>query len=92
MWQTIEPAPKGEYKQRIITREDGKQITRDDFVSPQVLLVLDGKAYLTKALPCGRWNGLSEKDKPSHWMEVPEIPPNKTSATTSAETGQHHEI
>lgn len=74
MWQTIETAPKGKYKQRIMTNEGGKQITRDYFVAPQVLLALNGKAYLTRALPCGRWNGLSEKDTPSHWMEVPTIP------------------
>ena len=74
MWQTIETAPKGKFEERVVTREDGKQIKFSDFVAPQVLLVLDGKVYLTKALESGRWNGFSEKDKPSHWMAIPQLP------------------
>ena len=73
MWQTIDTAPKGKYEKRTVMR-DGKQVAFDEFFAPQVLLALDGKVYLTKALPSGRWNGMSEKDRPSHWMAIPEIP------------------
>jgi hypothetical protein len=73
MWKTIDTAPKGKYEKRIVKR-DGKEVSFDDFIAPRVLLALDGKAYLTKALPSGRWEGMSDKDRPSHWMDIPEIP------------------
>jgi hypothetical protein len=73
MWQTIDTAPKGKYEKRTVMRQD-KEVAYDEFVAPQLLLALDGKVYLTKALPSGRWNGFSEKDNPSHWMAIPEVP------------------
>ena len=73
MWQPIETVPKGKHEKRVIKR-NGKDISFDDFVSQQVLLVLDGQVFLTKDLPSGRWNGFSEKDKPSHWMAIPKLP------------------
>ena len=73
MWQSIETAPKGKYENRTVLR-DGKPVVFSDFVAPRILLALNGKAYLTAALPDGRWNGMSKKDEPSHWMPIPEIP------------------
>lgn len=73
MWKTIETAPKGKYEKRIVMRE-GKQIEMEEFVSPKVLLALNGEVYLTRALASGRWMGFSEKDKPTHYMVVPYLP------------------
>jgi len=72
-WQTIETAPKGQYVDNKFMRDD-KEVTMSNFTAPQVLLLLKGHVYLTSALPCGRWNGFSEKDRPSHWCAIPELP------------------
>lgn len=72
-WQTIDTAPKGQYVDNKFMR-DGKEVTMSNFIAPQVLLLLKDQIYLTRALPCGRWNGMSEKDKPSHWCGIPKLP------------------
>lgn len=72
-WKTIDSAPKGHFK-KVDVSINGKKGIKEVFIPEKILLFLDGKIYLTWAIEDGRWNGLSKKDEPTHWMPLPDAP------------------
>lgn len=69
-WHPIETAPSGRYIKVPIGKENERKI----FVGKKVLLWLNDRIFLTWKLEDGRWNGLSKKDNPTHWMHLPDAP------------------
>lgn len=75
-WQPIETAPSGRFFdiKKIV---GDKQVVERRFMREMCLVALNGRVYHTCKLENGRWNGFSERDKPTHWMPLPKPPEDK---------------